>query len=173
METHPLEHPRKLLSAFNLWIWSKSYGESLTVSMDSRHEAEFTLEILKQAAMTCPAILEYPAPSAAATEFRDGRVLNVRRLGPGDSYGDIALLTGAHSSGTYTALTSGLLLGSKAADLKPILEARPELVESLSYSVAKLQQFVTMFDREAIQPVAIEQRDLLSRIRSFFHLEVS
>jgi hypothetical protein len=72
-----------------------------------------------------------------------------------------------------TALTSGLLLGLNAADLKPILEARPELVESLSYSGARLQQFVAQFDRAANHPVVIEQRDLLSRIRSFFHLEVA
>ena len=270
---------------------SRRYGESLTVIVDSRSEPELTLEILKQAALTCPSILEHPAPSAAATEFRgdrityeisfstssiasagearsqlitqlykrarpvigqrelspgtaapdslnlfpenevldylplleplsdaekahlnaqisrrhfhageqllaqddkidsvhfvfsgiiqvtrqikDGRVLNVRRLGPGDCYGEMSLLTGTNSSGTFTALTSGLLLGSKAADLKPILEARPELVESLSHSAAKLQQFVTTFDRAAIQPVVIEQRDLLWRIRSFFHLEVA
>jgi small-conductance mechanosensitive channel/CRP-like cAMP-binding protein len=275
---------------------SRRYGESLTVIVDSRNEPELTLEILKQSAMTCPSILEDPAPSAAATEFRgnritydisfstssiasagearsqlitqlykrarpvvrqpesspgtvvpdslnsypiflfpesevfdhlplleplsnaekahlaaqisrrhfqagekllgqdekmesvhfvfsgiiqvtrqvkDGRALNVRKLGPGDSYGEISLLTGAHSSGTFTALTSGLLLGSKAADLKPILQARPELVESFSHSAAKLKQFVTTFDRAAIQPVVIQQRDLLSRIRSFFHLEVA
>ena len=275
---------------------SRRYGETLTVLVDSRNEPEFTLAILKQAALACPSILEHPAPSADATELRgdrityeisfstssmasagearsqlitqlykrarpvvgkressrgaagpdslssypiflfpesevfdhiplleplsesekthlaaqisrrhfqagekllaqdekidsvhfvfsgiiqvtrqvkDGRVLNVRRLGPGDSYGEISLLTGTNSSGTYTALTSGLLLGLQAADLKPILEARPELVESLSHSAAKLQQFVTTFDRAAIQPVAIEQRDLLWRIRSFFHLEVA
>jgi CRP-like cAMP-binding protein len=106
-------------------------------------------------------------------QVKGGRVLKVRRLGPGDSYGEIALLTGTNSSGTYTALTSGLLLGLQAADLKPILEARPELVESLSHSATKLQQFVTTCDRAAIQPVAFKQRDLLCRIRSFFHLEVS
>ena len=91
--------------------------------------------------------------------------MNVGRLGPGDSYAEISLLSGTNSSGTFTALTSGLLLGLPAADLKPIFEARPELVESLSHSAAKLQQFVTTFDRAAIQPVAIEQRELLWRIR--------
>ena len=274
---------------------SRRYGETLTVLVDSRNDPELTLQILKQAALACPSILEHPAPSADATEFRgdrisydisfstssiasagearsqlitqlykrarpvvgkressrstsgvdssntysiflfpenevldhlplfeplsdaekahlnaqisrrhfqageqllaqdqriesvhfifsgiievtrqvkDGRVLNVRRLGPGDSYGEISLLSGTNSRGTFTALTSGLLLGLQAADLKPILEARPELVESLSHSAAKLQQFVTTFDRAAIQPVAIEERDLLCRIRSFFHLEV-
>ena len=90
-------------------------------------------------------------------QVKDRRVLNVRRLGPGDSYGEISLLSGTNSRGTFTALTSGLLLGLQAADLKPILEARPELVESLSHSAAKLQQFVTTFDRAAIQPVAIEE----------------
>jgi small-conductance mechanosensitive channel len=274
---------------------SRRYNATLTVLVDSRNDPELTLEILKQAALTCPSILESPAPSAEASELRgdrisydisfstpsiasagearsqlitqlykrarpvvakresqfmggadssnsysiflfpenqvfdhlplleplsdaekahlnaqisrrhfqageqllaqnqmiesvhfvftgmiqitrqvkDGRVLKVRRLGPGDSYGEIALLTGTNSSGTYTALTSGLLLGLQAADLKPILEARPELVESLSHSAAKLQQFVTKFDRAAIQPVAFKQRDLLCRIRSFFHLEAS
>ena len=49
--------------------------------------------------------------------------------------------------GTLTALTSGLLLGLHSADLKPLLESRPELAESLSHSAAKLQQFIAMFDR--------------------------
>jgi len=265
---------------------TRLYSGSLTVAVDSRNEPELTLEILKQAAMTCPSILEHPAPSTVATEFkadqitydiyfsspsiasagearsqlitqlykrarpvvgqgrstgsssiflfpenelfehsplleslsdaekanlnekiirrhfqageelltqgatieslhfvfsgimqvsrrvRDGRVLNVRRLGPGDSFGQISLLTGMHSDVTLTALTSGLLLGLHSEDLKPLLESRPELAESLSRSAVKLQQFIAIFDRSAIQPVEIEQPDLLSRIKNFFRLTV-
>jgi small-conductance mechanosensitive channel/CRP-like cAMP-binding protein len=265
---------------------TRIYSGSATVTVDSRNEPELTLEILKQAAMTCPSILEHPAPSSAATEFKaeqityeiyfstpsiasagearsqfitqlykrarpvvgkqectgpgpiflfaenelfehsplleplseaekaqlnakiirrhfqagekiltqgttiesihfifsgimqatrqvqDGRVLNVRRLGPGDSFGDISLLTGMHADVSLTALTSGLLLGLHSEDLKPLLESRPELAESLSHSAVKLQQFIAMFDRSAIQPVAIEQPDLLSRIKNFFRLTV-
>jgi small-conductance mechanosensitive channel/CRP-like cAMP-binding protein len=265
---------------------TRIYNGSATVTVDSRNEPELTLEILKQAAMTCPAILEHPAPSSAAIEFKaeqityeiyfstpsiasagearsqfitqlykrarpvvgkqectgsgpiflfaenelfehsalleplseaekaqlnakiirrhfqagekiltqgttmesihfifsgimqatrqvqDGRVLNVRRLGPGDSFGDISLLTGMHADVSLTALTSGLLLGLHSEDLKPLLESRPELAESLSHSAVKLQQFIAMFDRSAIQPVAIEQPDLLSRIKNFFRLTV-
>ena len=105
-------------------------------------------------------------------QVQDGRVLNVRRLGPGDSFGEISLLTGMHADVTLTALTSGLLLGLHSEDLKPLLESRPELAESLSHSAVKLQQFMSMFDRSAIQAVQIEQRDLLSRIKSFFRLTV-
>jgi small-conductance mechanosensitive channel/CRP-like cAMP-binding protein len=274
---------------------TKRYSESLTVSVDNRNEPELTLEVLKQAAMACPSVLENPTPSAQATEMKgdrinytiyfstgsidsagearsqlitqlykrarpvlalrspsgppldraltdscpiiffpesellnhlpmfeplsdaekaklngktirrhfkageqllkqgmeinsahfvfsgivqvtrqvqDGRVLNMRRLGPGDSFGDISLLTGMQSLGTFTAFTSGLLLELCSDDLKPILELRPELMESLSHSATKAQQFVAMFDQAAIQPVPIEQRDLLSRIKTFFHLEL-
>jgi small-conductance mechanosensitive channel len=273
---------------------SRNYSGSATVIVDSRNEPELTLEILKQVAMTCPSILEHPAPSAAATDFKadrityeiyfstasiasagearsqlitqlykrarpvvgqrestgsspilstgsspiflfpenelfehsalleplsdaekahlnekiirhhfqageqllaqgvtiesaefifsgiiqvtrqvqDGRVLNVRRLGPGDLFGEISLLTGMHSDVSLTALTSGLLLGLHSEDLKPLLESRPELAESLSHSAVKLQQFIAMFDRSAIHPVVIEQRDLLSRIKNFFRLTV-
>ena len=97
-------------------------------------------------------------------------MLNVRRLGPGDSFGEISLLTGMHAELTLGALTSGLLLGLHSEDLKPLLQSRPELAESLSHSAAKLQQFIAMFDQSAIQPTVIEQRDLLWRIKNFFRL---
>jgi small-conductance mechanosensitive channel/CRP-like cAMP-binding protein len=258
------------------------YSGNLNVLVDSRNEPELAQEILKQAAMACPAILEEPAPSVAAIEFRDdrvtysiyystssfasapearsqiitqlwkrarpghhlsdagpifffgedelfdrlsvleplsaeektrltakvvrrhfkageqllvqgvkaesvhfifygiiqvtrqvqdGRVLKVRRMGPGDSFGEISLLTGMPASGTLTALTSGLLLDLNSEDLKPILESRLELMELLSHTVARQQHLVAVFDKAAIHPVVIEQPDLLSRIKSFFHLE--
>src|SRR6516225_9497861 len=50
------------------------YGGNLSVVVDSRNEPELALEILKQAAMACPAILEKPAPSVAAIEFKDDRI---------------------------------------------------------------------------------------------------
>jgi small-conductance mechanosensitive channel len=273
---------------------ARRYSGSLSVVVDNRNEPELTREILKQAAMTCPSILEHPAPSADATDIKgdriayaiyfstasissagevrsqfisqlykrarppiaqgglsssaavardsidsfpiflfpesevlnhiplleplsdaekaklntkiirrhfhageqllaqgmevnsahflfsgvlqvrrqvkDGRVLDLRRLGPGDFFGDISLLTGMQSLGTFTALTSGYLLELCSEDLKPILQARPELIESLSHSAAKTQQLVAMFDKAALQPAVIEQPDLLSRIKNFFRL---
>src|SRR5215469_17800032 len=50
------------------------YGGNLSVVVDSRNEPELALEILKQAAMACPAILEEPPPSVAAMEFKDDRI---------------------------------------------------------------------------------------------------
>jgi small-conductance mechanosensitive channel/CRP-like cAMP-binding protein len=258
------------------------YVGNLRVVVDSRNEPELALEILQQAAMACPAILEEPAPSVAAIEFKDDRVtysiyfstssfasaeearsqiitqlwkrarpghhlspegpifffgeeelvdrlsifeplsaeekkhlrskvvrrhfkagelllmqgtkaesvqfvfygviqvthqvvqdareLKLGRMGPGDSFGKISLLTGAAASETFTALSSGLLLGLCSEDLKPILESRPELAELLSHVLARQQHLLAILDEAAIHRVAIEQTDLLSRIRNFFHL---
>jgi len=257
------------------------YGGNLSVVVDSRNEPQLALEILKQAVMACPIILQEPVPSVAAIEFKDDRItynvyfstssfasaeearsqiltqlwkrarpghhlsdsgpifffgeeelvdrlsifeplsaeekkqlsarvvrrhfkageqllmqgakaesvqfvffgvirithqgqdareLKLGRLGPGDSFGKISLLTGMAASATFTALSSGLLLGLCSADLKPILESRPELAESFSHLVAKQQHHLAILGEAAIHRVGVEQTDLLSRIRTFFHL---
>ena len=103
-------------------------------------------------------------------QVQDGRELKVGRMGPGDTFGKVSLLTGSAMSATATALSSGLLLGFRSADLKPIIESRPELVELLSHLVARQQHILDIFEEAAIQRDTIEQTDLLSRIRNFFHL---
>jgi len=257
------------------------YDGNLSVVVDSHNEPELALQMLKQAAMACPIILEEPAPSVAAIDVKDDRItyniyfstssfasaeearsqiiaqlwrrarpghhlsdagpifffgeeelldrlylfeplsaeekkqlrakvvrrhfkageqlliqgvkaesvqfvfygvievthqvqdareLKLGRLGPGDSFGKISLLTGKAANATYTALSPGLLLGLRSADLKPILESRPELAESFSHLVARQQHLLDVRGEAAIHRVVIEQTDLLSRIRTFFHL---
>jgi hypothetical protein len=53
---------------------TRRYSGSLAVGVDSRNEPRLTLDILKQAAMTCPSILEEPAPSTEATEIKGDRL---------------------------------------------------------------------------------------------------
>jgi hypothetical protein len=76
------------------------------------------------------------------------------------------------ASVTLTAITSGLVLGAKAEDLKPIIEARPELCEALSNTVAKLQRTLTTLDESAVHEVTMEPHDLVWRIKNFFRLNV-
>ena len=100
----------------------------------------------------------------------DGRVLDVERLGPGDTYGELSLLTGAESQGGFSALTPGLLLEFKTEDLKPIIESRPEVMEDLCHYITRMQEFITRFERTALQKVEIHQHDLLWRVKNFFRL---
>jgi CRP-like cAMP-binding protein len=104
-------------------------------------------------------------------QVADGRVLKSVRLGPGDFFGEVSLLTGMAASSTLTAITPGVLLGFCSEDFKPILASRPELVESVSYAVARKQHLFAMLEKAAIQEMPIEQHDLLSRIKNFFHLD--
>jgi small-conductance mechanosensitive channel/CRP-like cAMP-binding protein len=272
---------------------SKQHSASLTVVVNSLNGPEMVLEVLKQAAMTCPSIVERPAPSVAATLFlgdrityeiyfntstftstgnarselitqlykraspatspvekpvpattnqlsdlpilfysenqaidhisifetlssderrslnqqairhhfrsgdrllkqgdrvesvyfifsgivqvirqiQDGRELNARKLGPGDYYAEYSLLTGVESQATFTALTSGVLLEWNAAQLKPILVARPELADYLSLSLVRVQQLLATFDKDALHQTETHQNHLLSRIKDFFHVD--
>ena len=84
-------------------------------------------QLLKQGVEINSAHFVFSGIVQVTRQVEDGRVLNMRKLGPGDSFGDISLLIGMQSVGNFTALTSGLLLQLNAEDLKPILESRPEL----------------------------------------------
>ena len=63
----------------------------------------------------------------------------VMRLGPGDHYGEIGLLTGGPSTAKVTALTPVIIYELVKADLTPILEAQPEVVQELGRALAQRQ----------------------------------
>jgi len=67
-------------------------------------------------------------------------------------------------------VTSGLLLELKTEDLKPVMEGRPELMESLCHYITRMQEFIAKFERSALQKAEIHQHDLLWRVRNFFRL---
>ncbi|MBV8274470.1 MAG: mechanosensitive ion channel [Verrucomicrobia bacterium] len=103
-------------------------------------------------------------------QITDGRTLEVHKVGPGDSFGQLSILTGTPSPASFNAVTSGLLLQFKAEDLKPIIAARPELAEELCHYVSKMQEFIASFERSALQPIIAQQHDLIWRVKSFFRL---
>jgi small-conductance mechanosensitive channel len=61
------------------------------------------------------------------------------RLGPGDHYGEIGLLTGDPSISKITALTPVIIYELAKADLTPILEAQPEVAQELCRALAQRQ----------------------------------
>lgn len=103
-------------------------------------------------------------------KLEDGREVKGRKLGPGDSFGAISLLTGSPTEVSLTALTTGLLVGLCSEDLKPLITSRPELAEALSAMAAKQRQYL---DHVNQQDDSLEPTDILSRIRNFFQLDKS
>jgi len=53
---------------------TKRYNGTLSVIVDSRNEVDVTMELLKQAAMTCPKILKQPPTTVSATDIKGDRV---------------------------------------------------------------------------------------------------
>ena len=65
--------------------------------------------------------------------------VEVLRLGPGDHYGEIGMLTGTPSIARIVALTPGVIFELPKGDLAPLLEARPEVAHELGRELALRQ----------------------------------
>jgi CRP-like cAMP-binding protein len=61
------------------------------------------------------------------------------RFGPGDTFGEIGLLTGASSGANITALAPSTIYELAKTDLAPILEARSQIAQELSRALAQQQ----------------------------------
>ena len=59
------------------------------------------------------------------------------RFGPGDYFGEMGLLAGKRATANITALAPSTLYELTKADLRPILEARPEIAQELSRAMAQ------------------------------------
>jgi small-conductance mechanosensitive channel/CRP-like cAMP-binding protein len=65
--------------------------------------------------------------------------IELLRLGPGDHYGEIGMLTGAPATARISALIPATIYELTNADLSPILQARPEVGQGLCRALAQRQ----------------------------------
>ncbi|MGC2203596.1 MAG: mechanosensitive ion channel family protein [Stellaceae bacterium] len=65
--------------------------------------------------------------------------IEILRLGPGDHFGEIGLLTGAASTVKISALIPATVYELAKADLTPILESRPQAAQGLCRALARRQ----------------------------------
>ena len=65
--------------------------------------------------------------------------MEVTRLGPGDHFGEIGLLTGAAATVKINALVPTAVYELAKADLTPILEAQPQAAQELCRAFARRQ----------------------------------
>ena len=102
----------------------------------TRHEAG---EILLQPGTVLQSLFLIGAGVVSAANQAGGRKAEVLRLGPGDHYGEVGMLTGNPSWGWITTLTPVVLYELAKADLAPLLEARPQVAQDLSHELAQRQ----------------------------------
>jgi CRP-like cAMP-binding protein len=93
-------------------------------------------------------------------------------LGPGDSFGEMSLLTGAERSADVLAVTPLVLFEIDAAVLAPLLQARPALADALSAAAAAHQAADERLRQQpAAAPEALSRpAQIAARIRALFGL---
>lgn len=98
-------------------------------------------------------------------------VLEVGRLGSGDFFGEMALLTGEERGATVTTLTPSLVFEIAKRDIEPIVAAYPDIQQDLSQILTR-RTLENLRRKNAHSASLDEERSLasrmLSRITSFF-----
>jgi branched-chain amino acid transport system substrate-binding protein len=103
----------------------------------------------------------------------EGKNKEVARLGAGNFFGEMALLTGEDRTATVVALVDTYLFELTKTDIKPLIEEQPEVSEMISKVLTQRQlstisQIHEQHDIE-IETEAVYKR-FLNRIESFFGL---
>lgn len=100
--------------------------------------------------------------------------VTVNHLGPGDFFGELALLTGAARGATVTAVEDTEILLVARQDLAPLLQANPELPERLGAVLARrleMNQAALATRTASDAPTELLSRPtLVGRIRHLFGL---
>jgi small-conductance mechanosensitive channel len=106
----------------------------------------------------------------------DGSSRTLAKLGPGDFFGEMGLLTGDVRSASVLAKTDVHCLRLDKEDFMDVLQRRPQIAEAISQTLAQ-RRLELDAAREHLTGEAIKDRlrntqgDLLLRIRKFFTLE--
>lgn len=102
-----------------------------------------------------------------------GKSMRAAVLGPGDSFGEMSLLTGAKRSADVVAVLPLVLFEIEPEVLAPLLAARPALAEALSRTAAAHQQADERLRRPPDSPVDNNlsgPAQIAADIRAFFGL---
>jgi CRP-like cAMP-binding protein len=98
------------------------------------------------------------------------------RFGPGDYFGEMGLLAGKRATANITAVAPSTVYELTKADLKPILEARPEIAQELSRAMAQRLEAgrgLTTIELDRTVPARGSSAWLSRHIRKLFELSIT
>lgn len=111
--------------------------------------------------------------SSRAKGNGNGNGVEVARLGPGEFFGEMALMTGEERTATVRALEPSTLIGVDQQAIKVLLDASPELASIISRVISERQAMRDSM-RESMdapsQDVEERSSQLLGRIKKFFSI---
>jgi small-conductance mechanosensitive channel len=108
--------------------------------------------------------------SGAMNVSKDGQV--VARLGPGDFFGEISLVTGEKTNATVTAASESVLILVSSSRFKQVVDMNEAMAERLSAVITRRQQEMQAFSAKArtVDDAALKKdsEKLLTRILRYF-----
>lgn len=164
METLP---PDMLLSDVSLFQDLSPKQRAELAKRMTRRRLEPTITLVSQGGVQ--AILFIVASGVLeGSRSINGRSHVVGRLGPGDYFGEIGLLTGAPNAGTIMALTRCIVFELHKEDLEPLMTAEPSLAQAFEASVRRNQAFLARDAAAAVSAPPGPPAQFLAQIRAFF-----
>jgi CRP/FNR family transcriptional regulator len=100
-------------------------------------------------------------------EHTDGRAITLATLGPGEIFGELAMLDGDKRSASAEALTDGELLALPAGDVLALLARHPEIALKLVAGlVRRLRAANVRLSRQSFQTVPSRVAGILAQLSS-------
>jgi CRP/FNR family cyclic AMP-dependent transcriptional regulator len=98
-------------------------------------------------------------------EHSDGRAITLATLGPGEVFGELAMLDGDTRSASAEALSDGELLALPATDVRSLLARHPEIsVKLVAALVRRLREANERISRQSFQTVPSRVAGVLSQL---------
>ena len=98
-------------------------------------------------------------------EHSDGRAITLATLGPGEIFGELAMLDGDERSASAEALTDGELLALPAGDVRSLLARHPEIALKLVAGlVRRLRAANVRLSRQSFQTVPSRVAGILAQL---------
>jgi CRP/FNR family transcriptional regulator, cyclic AMP receptor protein len=98
-------------------------------------------------------------------EHSDGRAITLATLGPGEIFGELAMLDGDRRSASAESITDGTLLALPANDVRNLLSRNPEIALKLVAGlVRRLRQANMRLSRQSFQTVPSRVAGILAQL---------
>jgi len=98
-------------------------------------------------------------------EHSDGRAIALARLGPGDFFGELAMLDGGTRSASVETLTDAELLGLPASDVRRVIATHGDIAAKLIVAITRrLRETNERVARQSFQTVPSRVAGVLSQL---------
>jgi small-conductance mechanosensitive channel len=132
----PKDIPRRLLENLPIFV-PLSDDERIALAPKLKRRIYKAGEIVVEPGAVAQALAILSSGVLVALQDRETGEKEVVRLGPGDSFGEAGLLTGASARFKIKALTKATVYEIAKDDLAPILSERPAITAELSHILAR------------------------------------